>query len=234
MSNTDGLSTFPANPANFSGEYGPAANDVRNRFLIAGTVNLRWNIRLNPNVTLQSGAPFNITTGEDFYGTTLFNARPGLATAPGPGIVATSYGLLDTNPKPGEAILPRNFGRGPGQESVNLRVLKTWGFGHEKGESGASSYSHDGGGGGGTAGPALSVPARGILGTNTNTPSRYNVSLGMSVRNLLNHTNPGPIIGNLTSPLFGQANQVAGAPNGEGFSENASNRRLELQLRFTY
>ncbi len=59
-------------------------------------------------------------------------------------------------------------------------------------------------------------------------------SAGLSIRNLLNHTNPGPIIGNITSPLFGNANQVAGFPNGEGFSENASNRRLELQMRFTF
>jgi hypothetical protein len=56
----------------------------------------------------------------------------------------------------------------------------------------------------------------------------------MSVRNLLNHTNPGPIIGNITSPLFGNANQIAGTPNGEGFLETASNRRLEMQLRFTF
>ena len=56
----------------------------------------------------------------------------------------------------------------------------------------------------------------------------------MSGRNILNHTNPGPIIGNIMSPLFGESNQVAGSPNGEGFSENASNRRLELQIRFTY
>lgn len=40
--------------------------------------------------------------------------------------------------------------------------------------------------------------------------------------------------GNITSPLFGQANQIAGSPNGEGFLEIASNRRLELQLRFTF
>jgi hypothetical protein len=56
----------------------------------------------------------------------------------------------------------------------------------------------------------------------------------MSARNLLNHNNPGTIIGNITSPLFGRANQLAGGANGEGFSENASNRRLELQLRFIY
>jgi hypothetical protein len=56
----------------------------------------------------------------------------------------------------------------------------------------------------------------------------------MSARNLLNHNNPGPIIGSLASPLFGRANQIFGAPNGEGFSENANNRRLELQIRLTF
>lgn len=38
-----------------------------------GSVNLRWNIRVSPFVILQSGVPFNITTGADTYGTTLFN-----------------------------------------------------------------------------------------------------------------------------------------------------------------
>jgi len=56
----------------------------------------------------------------------------------------------------------------------------------------------------------------------------------LSARNVLNHNNPGPLIGNITSPLFGRANQVAAGPNGEGFSENACNRRLEVQIRFTF
>jgi hypothetical protein len=55
----------------------------------------------------------------------------------------------------------------------------------------------------------------------------------MQGRNLLNHTNPGPIIGDITSPLFGQANSMAGSGGG-GFSENANNRRLELQMRFSF
>ena len=55
MSNSDGLSTFPANPYNYAGEYGPAATDVRHRVLFGGTVNLRWNIRLNPLFTAQTG-----------------------------------------------------------------------------------------------------------------------------------------------------------------------------------
>jgi hypothetical protein len=58
----------------------------------------------------------------------------------------------------------------------------------------------------------------------------------MSVRNLLNHNNPGPIIGDISSSLFGQANQPYGTDTlgGTGFSESANNRRLELQTRLTF
>jgi hypothetical protein len=62
---------------------------------------------------------------------------------------------------------------------------------------------------------------------------RYSLTISMQIRNLTNHNNPGPIIGNITSPLFGQANQPAGSGGGV-FSENANNRRLELQTRFTF
>ena len=58
----------------------------------------------------------------------------------------------------------------------------------------------------------------------------------MQMRNLTNHNNPGPIIGNIGSSLFGRANYAAGsAPQtGTNLSESANNRRLELQLRFTF
>ncbi|MGH9645825.1 MAG: hypothetical protein ACRD4E_03320, partial [Bryobacteraceae bacterium] len=62
----------------------------------------------------------------------------------------------------------------------------------------------------------------------------FNLTVAMSMRNLMNHTNQGPIIGNVTSPLFGRSNQIAGSANGEGFSELANNRRLELQIRFAF
>ncbi len=72
---------------------------------------------------------------------------------------------------------------------------------------------------------------RGIFGADT-TEKRYNLTLSISARNLLNHLNPGMPIGNLSSPLFGQSNQLAG-----GFGPDhsaAGNRRLELQLRFSF
>ena len=210
-SNTEGRGTFPANPYSQAGEFGPAGNDVRHRVSGGGSINTRWNLRLSPLVTLQTGPPFDITTGSDLYGTTLFNARPGVGADPRkPGLIQSPYGLLDPNPAPGETLLGRNYGRGPGLMMVNLRVAKTIGFGAER----------------------KAAKGSGIFGT----PSerRYSLSVSLAVRNILNHTNPGPIIGNVTSPLFGRANQMAGGPNGEGFSENANNRRLELQTRFMF
>jgi hypothetical protein len=232
MSNTDGLGTSPPNPYNFTGQYGPAATDVRNRATIGGSINSRWNVRLNPFVVVQSGVPFDITTGSDLYGTTLFNARPGISPTPTPYRYGGLY--LDPNPIPGEMLVPRNYGRGPGQISVNLRISKTFGFGGERG----GSQKRAGGGqvqAAGAANPNLaSGRGLGSIIAAPSTSQRYNFSISMAARNVLNHTNPGPIVGDITSPLFGRANQTAGTLNGEGFSENADNRRLELQLRFTF
>jgi hypothetical protein len=129
-SNTDGLNTFPANPYDFTGEYGPASTDIHHRVSLGGTINTKWSIRLSPLVNIQSGGPFDITAGSDLYDTTLFNGRPGFANNPAkPGLIQTAYGLLDPSPTPGETLVPRNYGRGPGQVSVNLRVGKIVRFG---------------------------------------------------------------------------------------------------------
>src|ERR1700722_17942730 len=230
MSNAAGLGPFPANPYNYAGEYGPAATDIRHRVTFGGTFNFRWNVRLSPYLVMQSGAPFDITAGSDLFGTTLFNGRPGIAADPTKaGLIDTKYGLLDPNPASGEALLPRNDGRSPAQITMNLRVGKAFGFGERK-------ESKSSGGPGSMAGNAQAASGRG-LGSIIGAPTsgyRYTMSVSMSIRNLLNHVNPGPIVGDITSPLFGRSNQIAGGPNGEGFYETANNRRLEMQIRFTF
>ncbi len=247
MSNTDGIGTFPANPYSMDGEYGPAATDIRHRVTLGGTVTVKWGIRFNPLFIVNSGAPFNITTGSDLYGDTLFNERPGIATDPSkPGVVATRYGLLDPSPAPGEELLPRNFGRGPGQIMLNMRVGRTFAFGAAKEGAapslGGAPASADGagtggppGGGPGTRDGGQSGPFSAVGGQRGPSSSnhRYTLTASMQIRNLMNHNNPGPIIGNMTSPLFGLANQPAGVGSGI-FSESANNRRLELQIRFTF
>ncbi len=226
MSNTDGLGTYPSNPYSQVGEYGPSSNDIRNRLFIGGSINTKWNLRFSPFVNLNSGAPFDITSGSDAYGTSLFNSRPGIATdLSKPGLIQTKYGLLDPNPTPGEKIVPRNYGRGPGQYSVNLRVSKSFGFGPEKETASGNTP-------GGMGGPGHDHGPMGGIFNSPLTDRKYNLTISMQGRNLLNHTNPGPIIGDITSPLFGQANSMAGG--GGGFSENANNRRLELQMRFSF
>jgi len=210
MSNTDGLSTFPANPYSMVGEYGPASTDVRNFETFGGTIQAFWKTTWSPLLTVRSGPPFNITVGRDLYGTTLFNGRPGIATNPSrPGLIQTSYGLLDPSPTAGEAILPRNYGRGPGSVQFNLRFSKTIGFGSVKAPAGTSEDKRE---------------------------SRYGLVCTLQMRNLLNHNNPGPIIGNIASPLFGKANQAAGSStqSGTNFSESATNRRFEFQMRFSF
>jgi len=207
MSNTDGVGTFPANPYSMAGEYGPASTDVRHRMTLSGSINAKWNITFSPLINIASGPPFDITAGRDIYGTTLFNARPGIATDPNkPGVIQTIYGLLDPNPTPDERILHRNYGRGPGTIFFNAHLGKAVKLGPKRVEA-----------------------ADGKEGMRP-----YTLTITMEMANLLNHTNPGPIIGNITSPLFGRANQPAGGAGFAGFSEAANNRRFELQTRFTF
>jgi hypothetical protein len=235
MSNTDGVSTFPSNPYSMEGEYGPAATDVHHYILLTGSMTPIWGISFSAMFTVASGPPFDITVGSDLYGDGMFNARPGIATdANKPGVVKTEYGLLDPKPTPDEPLLSRNFGRGPGQIMLNMRVGRTFGFG-ARGESIAVGGDPGGPLGGGQSSANRGGPfSAGASGGSAPTGSRhYNLTISMQIRNLLNHNNPGPITGNITSPLFGLANQSAG--DGAGvFSENANNRRLELQMRLTF
>lgn len=223
-----GVGTFPANPYSMVGEYGFASTDIHDQGTFGGSIATKWGFSFNPLVVLESGAPFNITAGQDLYGDTLFNGRPGIAVDPTrPGLVQTKYGLLDPNPIPGEVILPRNFGRGPGLVMANLRVTKTFAFG-PAGETTAPAT--------GGRRPPTGPFSTGGSGGSSSTGHRYVLSVSMAIRNIVNHDNPGPIIGNVTSPRFGQANQPygAGSLGGTGFSESADNRRLELQVRFRF
>lgn len=236
-----GVGTFPANPYSMAGEYGPAATDIHHQFNLGGSIAAPWGFAFAPLVVLESGAPFNITVGQDLYGDTLFNGRPGIAVdKTRPGLVPTSYGLLDPNPIPGEKILGRNFGRGPGLVLANLRVSKTFTFGGAGEGAGAGPASQAPGPGRGGARPQPGVfGSGGGAGNGAGAPSTghpYNLIVSMSIRNIINHNNPGPIVGNIGSPLFGRANQPYGAAllGGTGFSEAADNRRLELQIRFTF
>ena len=68
-----------------------------------------------------------------------------------------------------------------------------------------------------------------------NPDSPYVLTLSVFGQNLFNTTNPGPPVGNLSSPLFGQSL----GPNAGGFSigsgrTSTSSRRIELQVRISF
>ena len=60
--------------------------------------------------------------------------------------------------------------------------------------------------------------------------SRYNLTLSVNARNIFNNVNVLNRVGNLSSPLFGESNGLAGQP----YSSATANRRIDLQLMFNF
>lgn len=79
---------------------------------------------------------------------------------------------------------------GPGFVMLNLRLGKAFEFGAMEGANAASGQNRK----------------------SRSEHRRYSLSFSAHLRNILNHNNPGPIIGDITSPLFGAPTR-APAPN---------------------
>ncbi len=67
---------FPMNQYNESIDWGRSSFDIRNRGYFGGTIGLPFRMQVAPFVQMQSGNPFNITTGQAFNGDGIYNARP--------------------------------------------------------------------------------------------------------------------------------------------------------------
>jgi hypothetical protein len=232
-SDTDSPGMFPANSYDLSGEYGRAALDIRHRFVVGGNLTAPYRFSFGPFITFRSGVPFNITTGTDTNSDTLFTERPAFATnASEPGIIATRFGTFDPTPDPGDTIIPRNYGRGPEFFVVNLRATKEFGFG---GGGKKSAPSQGGGGGGQRGGINSPFGGGGAQGGGGDDESKYKLEFTAQIRNLFNHTNPGAPVGNLRSPLVGESLSLAGGFGfGGGGGSQAGNRRIELQVQFSF
>ena len=250
-SDSDFTGNFPVNQYDLTGEYGNSVQDQRHRLFIGGAVNaLPWGLRLNPTLVANSGRPFNITVGRDLNGDSLFTERPAFATdLTRASVRRTAYGDFDLDPQPGSTVIPRNYGRGPGFFSVNMRLSKTFGFGEvaaaAAGAGGGRGGRGGGGGGGGRGGRGGGGGGRGgrggggggeSFGGGGEAEHRYNLTLSVNVQNLFNHPSLGNPVGNLNSPVFGQV--VGGGGRfgfgGGGGGQNAGARRVDLQLRFSF
>jgi outer membrane receptor protein involved in Fe transport len=85
---TSGIASFPANSYDLAGEWGRADSDVRHRFNLLGVFKAGKYFKLGTALTLNTGAPYSITTGRDTNGDSMALDRPagvGRNTAQGPG-----------------------------------------------------------------------------------------------------------------------------------------------------
>ena len=145
---TSGATYFPSNQTDPGADYGRSSFDIHNRFLLGGNLQAPYGVSFSPMMVVESGQPYNISIGQDLNGDNQFNDRPAFATASSTDIVKTSYGSLDLDPAANAARIPFNYGTGPSQFSMNLRMSKSFGIGPRV-EGGAQNGGFGGPGGGG-------------------------------------------------------------------------------------
>jgi hypothetical protein len=187
---SDSAASLPSDSLNPDADWGPSAQDVRHRIFFNFNTPLGNGVRLGMNVQGSSALPYNITTGLDNNGDTVFNDR-----APGVG---------------------RNSARGASQWTTNIRINKSIGLGSTRSGppnmplppgaqpgGGAMNQRVGGGGPGGGDGPQMVVMEGGA--------QKYRLDLYANLQNAFNNVNYNAFIGNQLSPFFGTATS-AGAP----------------------
>jgi len=203
----DSATALPSDSINPDVDWGPSMQDIRHRLFVNVNAPVAYGLRLGFNMQMASAAPYNITTGRDDNGDTVFTDR-----APGVG---------------------RNSGRGAGSLNASLRINKSFGFGgtatgpgrppmmppgagaaartpRAGGSASAQRGMGGGPGGGGGDGPQIMI----MEGAN----QRYRLDVYAQISNVFNYVNYNRFVGNQLSPFFGQATS-AGAP-----------RRIEVGL----
>lgn len=211
-SDTDGPASFPANQFDLSSEYGRSALDIRQTLFLSGYFSLPYNFTLSSFVIANSGSPFNIILGQDTNGDSIFAERPAFASdLTKTSIVHTKFGIFDTDIKANSNIIPRNYGTNPPYFSASLRISRNFKFDLFRQQPQSKS-----------AEPKESTPSQ----------KRFNLNLSAQIWNIFNYTNKSRLIGNLTSPHFGQAISTAGS-YGRG-DPLSGNRAIDFQMRFSF
>lgn len=250
FNHADGTTSgFPSIPSKPTADYGRATFSVAHRFVLGGNVPLPYKISLSPFMAANSGSPYNITVSDDLNGDNQFNDRPSFTDCSSSnayhyetGPLATYQGhCFNVNPGTNDARIPINYGTGPNQFSVNLRVSKAIGFGpkvtggNAGGGGGMGGPGGPGGGGGrrmgGGMGPGGLTGSGGPPRLDANVPRRYNLTLIASGRNIFNMVNLAQPIGVVNRTTFGQSTALAG-----GFfnASSSANRAIDLQMNFSF
>jgi hypothetical protein len=200
-------STFVSNSYNLAQDYGRAPVPTQQLF-VGGTVQLFFGISSSIFANTQGGVPFNIVTGTDLNGDSIYNDRPAFATntTANSQVYRTRFGTFDANPQPGEKIIPINYGNSPNFLYVDLSASRTFKVGPRP----ASKLV------GGKAGARPDPP--------------YALTFTVDSPGIFNRRNPGQPVGVLTSPLFGQSV----SQNNPITANTAANRVIFVQTSFSF
>jgi hypothetical protein len=241
---TAGANNFPSNSYDPGADYGRSNFDVRNRLVLGGNIPLKYGVSFSPMIVANSGAPFNITSGIDFNGDSIFNDRPAFATdLSRASVVKTSLGNFDTQPMSGQTIVPINYGTGPSQFSANLRLSKRFAIG-PKTQGGFTSGGGPGGpppggggpGGGGPGGGGGGLGPGGLSGKggppqlDAPVTRRYSLGFAVMAHNVFNNVNLAQPVGVVTASSFNHSTALAGG----FFSSQSANRSIDLQMNFSF
>ncbi len=190
----DGALSLPSNSNDPDADWGPTMQDVRHRVFFMANFPMVYGLRAGLNVQASSGRPYNLTTGLDDNGDTVFNDRP--------------FGV------------GRNSLRAAGQVTADLRITRSFNLGGllrggaegvpmggppmpPPGGAAAQRGMGGGPGGGDGGGPQMVI----MEGSN----SRYRLDLYANIQNLFNRTNLNSFSGNRLSPFFGVATSAGPA-----------------------
>ncbi|MGA8937714.1 MAG: hypothetical protein WB439_00990 [Acidobacteriaceae bacterium] len=202
--------TFPSNSYDLAQDYGRFAQPTQ-QFFAGATIHLPLGIGGSLWGSIQGGTPFNITTGTDLNGDTIYNDRPAFATNTNANsiIYKTRFGTFDANPQPGEKIIPINYGNSPNLTFLMVSLDRSFKFGPRPPSPAGAGYPK-------TAKARPDPP--------------YTLNFSVEADNILNHVNKGQPVGVLSSPLFGQS--ISLNPT---FSNNtAANRTIMLRAAFSF
>jgi hypothetical protein len=216
--NTAGVGTFPSNGYDLHADYGRASYDYRQRLFLGGFTRLPWRFGINPFIVYQSGAPFNITVGQDLNGDTIFNDRPAFATdLSRSSVYVTKWGTFDADPIAGQKIIPINYGTGPGLFIANLRVNRTFNFGPVVPDEDPPAPA-----------PAkdAKAPAKPVK---KEIQRKYTLGFAVASNNVLNHRNLAAPVGVLGSPLFGQSTSLSSM-----FGAGSPDRTVNIETFFEF
>lgn len=209
----NGAASFASNSYNIRQDYGPEDANATQQIFVGGSWTLPWGLSVDPFISARSGRPFNIVTGTDLNGDTIYNDRPAFATdLSRPSVVHTALGNFDTDPLPSQKLVPYNYGRAPGLFWVDLQAKETLHIGPRSHVPAAARAQ-------GAPPKAAAKPER-----------PWALSFSVEAQNLFNHVNPGLPVGIVTSPFFGRPLSLAN----DFSSLSAANRSFLLHTTFTF